>query len=232
MTRKSEQNHGDRQTIEIEGEAIRSETLIPADEAEVLGPSPGNGQALATTPADEPNEDLGPRRIERNITPKTFLPGKDLNWAKRAVLDKPKGTVIPLGLVAGEARGFERVTNEHQGKKLESVAIYGSFDAISLDGEIIAADANTLYLNALGGDAFARAFTDGGGEVKAIRVDLEIALIADPASATGYAYGIWSHGSLAGPQRIKREVRAAQEARRLAGRGFAALPAPSGSTAS
>ena len=155
--------------------------------------------------------ETGGRELGRVFTTRDMMPGRDKLWAMQNVATQPPGTKVFVGTLAGEVFGFERKTNDWNGKKLESIWLKGRFEAvIAATGEI--KKTSWAILPMAVGEEVENAFVHG--EAKSLTLDVEI-FLRSTGQTIPYEWGVVSYIEDQANEVVRR-IRKDQQKRALA----------------
>ena len=171
----------------------------------------GNETRLDADTVEQISEiEQGGRELGRVFTTRDMMPGRDKLWAMQNVATQPPGTKVFVGTLAGEVFGFERKTNDWNGKKLESIWLKGRFEAvIAATGEI--KKTSWAILPMAVGEEVENAFVHG--EAKSLTLDVEI-FLRSTGQTIPYEWGVVSYIEDAANEVVRR-VRKDQQKRAL-----------------
>jgi hypothetical protein len=171
----------------------------------------GNETRLDADTVEQISEiEQGGRELGRVFTTRDMMPGRDKLWAMQNVATQPPGTKVFVGTLAGEVFGFERKTNDWNGKKLESIWLKGRFEAvIAATGEI--KKTSWAILPMAVGEEVENAFVHG--EAKSLTLDVEI-FLRSTGQTIPYEWGVVSYIEDAANEVVRR-VRKDQQRRAL-----------------
>jgi hypothetical protein len=155
------------------------------------------------------SEQVDPRRVQTLITTRDFVPGGDTAWLVQNVASKPRGTIVMLGQLAGVVHRIEQHKSDYKGKTLDSVWLFGAFEARIAETGEIKSSVCAILPNAFG-RMIEEAFRQGADRA---HLDIDIGVEAT-GRAIPYEWAIWSH--MGGEtQRALKALRSRQEARAL-----------------